>query len=230
MAKPTEKLHPIDSQTIRRAIYIDFEQRIKEDIPQIAGVLIDKEYTCYVVDPRLENAVTNWRIKRRKENWNYIEAKELVLRLLDKAESEDRRIIGYSNAELNTIVNLVGNEKRIKNLYFNANMVNWFKIRRKKTYKRLKAEIKTDECRWNKTVGLKDFLLLDYVDYKYPKDLIGFSAAKSLGDTLKHLEEKKDYGLLPKGVKTKFTQLYKYNIHDCLGMKHLLNYRLLRGD
>ena len=130
--KVLSKLLPIDSDLITRGIYIDFEQRIKEDLPQIAGVLIDDEYTCYVVDPRLENAVKNWQIKRRNENWNYIEVKKLVLRLLDKAESEDRRIIGYSNAELLTIVNLIGDEERISKIYFNANMANWFKLRRKK--------------------------------------------------------------------------------------------------
>ena len=57
--KVSSKLLPIDSDLITRGIYIDFEQRIKEDLPQIAGVLIDDEYTCYVVDPRLENAVKN---------------------------------------------------------------------------------------------------------------------------------------------------------------------------
>ncbi len=224
------KLVPIDSDLITRGIYIDFEQRIKEDIPQIAGVLIDDEYTCYVVDPRLENTVKNLRIKRRKENWNYIEAKVLILKLLDKAESEERRIIGYSNTEINTIVHLIGDEKRIKKLYFNANMATWFKIRRKKTYKRLKAEIKTNESRWNKRVGLKDFLLLDYIDYNYPMDLIHYSPGKSLGDTICFLEERSDYDLLPKGIRNNFSKLYPYNMHDCFGMKYLLEYRLSRGD
>ena len=61
-------------------------------------------------------------------------------------------------------------------------------------------------------------------------DLIHYSAAKSLGDTIKFLEERSDYSLLPKAIKNKFSQLYQYNMHDCFGMKHLLDYRLTRGD
>ena len=228
--KVSSKLLHIDSDLITRGIYIDFEQRIKEDLLQIAGVLIDDEYTCYVVDPRLENAVKNWRIKRRKENWNYTDVKKLVLRLLDKAESEDRRIIGYSNAELLIIVNLIGDEERIIKRYFKANMANWFKLRRKKTYKRLKAGIKTEERRWNKKVGLKDFLQLDYVSYKYPKELLKYSPAKSLCDVIHYLERESDFSLLPKSTLENFNQIYHYNLHDCFGMKHLLEYRNSRGD
>ena len=223
------RLLPIDEKLVERGIYLDFEQALKEEVPQIAGVMVEREYTCNVVDPRLERVAKNRNANRKSERWCYCDAKELVIRLMEKAEDESRRIIGYSTAELETIAKLVSDKKRISSLYYNANMAPWFRKRRKTTYKRLVRNKKNEE-RWNKKVGLKDILELEFIDYDYPGDLKGYSPSKALSDMMKFLEERKDYKLVPRGAKTRFTKLHRYNFHDCAGMKCLLEYRLSRGD
>lgn len=217
----------LDSETLERGIYLDFEQGMNEEIPQIAGVLIDGEYTCYIVDPRLEGAAEDRRVKRRGERWRYREAEELAYSLLNTAEEEGRRIIAYSTAEKITLVELIGEKKRISGLYLNANTASWFRKRRKTTYNRIKREIKRSG-RWRKTVGLKDILGLNFVGYDYPRNLKNYSPGRALRDMLSSLKERGDHELVPKNVKRRFTQLHRYNMHDCAGMKHLLEYRLSR--
>jgi len=218
----------ITHEIITKGIYLDFEKPIKEETPQIAGVLIDDEYTCYVIDPRLKEVAEDRRAKRTTERWRYCDAKELVLSLLDTAEKEDRHIIGYSEAELNTMTDLVGQEDRISERYYNANMAPWFKERRKPTYNRIKR-VKKKSNEWSKTVGLKDILELDFVDYDYPRDLKNYSPASAIRIMLKFLGEKHHYASVPRGPRKNFTILHRYNMHDCKGMRHLLEYRLSRG-
>ena len=149
---------------------------------------------------------------------------------MEIAEDESRRIIGYSTAELETIAKLVSDKKRISSLYHNANMAPWFRKRRKTTYKRIVREIKNEE-RWNKKVGMKDILeRSEFIDYDYASDIKGYSPSKALSDMMKFLEERKDYKLVPRRVKTSFNKLHRYNFHDCAGMNCLLEYRLSRGD
>lgn len=221
---------PVNQETITKGIYLDFEKPIKEETPQIAGVLIDDEYTCYVIDPRLKEAAENRRIDRATEGerWRYCDAEELSLSLLDTAEKEGRHIIGYSEAELKTMTRLVGQEERISELYYNANMGKWFRKRRKTTYNRMLREIKKNP-KWGRSrVGLKDILALDFVDYNYPKDLKNYSPASAIREVLKFLGERHHYASVPESHRKKFTKLHRYNMHDCKGMKHLLEYRLSR--
>ena len=129
------RLLPIGDKMVESGIFLDFEQALKEEVPQIAGVMVAREYTCYVVDPPLERVAKNRNANRKSERWSYFDAKELVIRLMQIAEDESRRIIGYSTAELVTIAKLVSDKKRISSLYHNANMAPWFRKRRKTTTK-----------------------------------------------------------------------------------------------
>ena len=221
------RLPRFDSQTLERGIYLDFEKAEKEKIPQIAGVLIDGEYTCYVVDSRLKGAAEA-RARRPEERWRYCEAKKLIYSLLDIAEEEGRRIIAYSTFEQDIMVELVGEKNRISSLYLNANSASWFRQNKKTTYKRMQREIKKDKSRWSNTVGLKDFLELPAVGYDdYPRYLKGFKPGKALSGMLSDLASKGNHELVKPSVKKRFTKLHRYNEHDCAGMKHLLEYRLL---
>lgn len=224
------KIPSIDENLVARGIFLDFEQMMNEEKPQIAGVLINNEHKCYVIDPRLEIVVRDRIDSRKTENWCYSNAEDLLCRLLKLAEDEERHIIGYSNAEKNNMNLILGKEELINRIYYNANMASWFRKRRRITYKRLIKEIKNDNTRWKKTVGLKDLLELEYVGYNYPKELKRYSPAKALREMMKSLKESENYNLIQKSVKRRFTQIYKYNMHDCFGMKHILMYRLSREN
>ena len=225
-----KEIPPIDEKLVERGIYIDFEKTLRAEIPQILGVMIEGQYICYVIDSCLELAAIN-RIKQKtSENWMYEDPKNLLNKLLRFAEEEQRKIIGYSQSDMKTMIKIIGVKERIENSYFNANMATWFRKRRKTSYKNLLYQIKNDKTNPSNRVGLKDLLSLDYVKYKYPSSINDYSPAKALREMMKCLNERKDYHLVPKGIKKSFGKMYQYNFHDCNGMKHLLEYRLRFGD
>ena len=220
----------LNDEMVSRGIYLDFEMGMEKEIPQIAGVLVDGEYTCYVTDPLLEEAAES-RAGRPGENWRFREAEDLVRWILDKAEGEGRRIMGYSTYDRSIMVRLAGDEEaRIESLYYNANMAKWFRKRRKSTYNKILRAIKKDRKRRRKKVGLKDILMLDFIHYDYPRYLKSYSPGRALREMLGFLEERGEHARVPQSVKTRFTKLHRYNMHDCKGMKHLLEYRLSRGE
>ena len=59
----------IDENLVARGIFLDFEQMMNEEKPQIAGVLINNEYKCYVIDPRLEIVVRDRIESRKRKMW-----------------------------------------------------------------------------------------------------------------------------------------------------------------
>ena len=219
----------MNPEIVNRGIYLDFEKQIDDEKPAIAGVLVDDDYTCYGLDPIIEEAVTILQSSRDNEQWEFQDVNTFALSILERAEQEGRKIIGYTMTERNLLVELIGEEERIDNVYFDANIAPWFRERYRRTYRRLRRENRND-ARWrtNSSVGLKDFLSLGWVGYTYPSDLRNYSPATALGRMRTELQRRGNYQAVARSVKRKFTMIHRYNFHDCKGMKHLLEFRLSR--
>ena len=110
--------------------------------------------------------------------------------------------------------------------YRNANLLvkKFFKDERPRTYKNLLEKSKKDKVNdLNRRVGLKDYLGVDYVKYDYPVDFECFSPAGTISEIEKAITNKKI-----KQATDAFGKLIKYNEHDCIGMKHLIDYAFSR--
>lgn len=221
----------MNPDVVSKGIYLDFEKQIEDEKPAIAGVLIDEDYSCFGLDPTLECAVTYLQSNRVNEEWNFQDANTFAQNILERAENEERLIIGYTNAERDLLVELTGEQVRIDNVYFDANFSPWFREKYRRTYRRLLRENRNDS-RWrtNRRVGLKDYLSLDWIGYPYPPDLKNYSPATALGRMRTEIQSRGGYQNVPRSVKKKFTMIYRYNFHDCKGMRHLLEFRLSRDS
>ena len=213
---------------LNKAIFIDVEMRKSREVdpwdnPPIVGVLIDGEYTAYACKSFLETSVAYQKLNKKEQNWKYSPSTELVFsNLIDLATREGRKIVAYSNHE-KKVMNAIFPDKKtiIKDIYVDANMKNWFKKNRGTTFRRLKKNKKGE---YNKSVGLKDFLHLDYVDYEIPNFFKGFSPAAALSRIEKQIATHGSHSDIKSRRKSDFTNLYTYNLHDCKGMEALLHY------
>ena len=75
-------------------------------------------------------------------------------------------------------------------------------------------QIKNDRTNPSNRVGLKDLLSLDYVKYKYPSSINDYSPAKALREMMKYLVERKNYNLVPKAIKERFSKIYQNTKHQ----------------
>ena len=206
----------ISRDEAKSAIYLDFEGN-KDKPPSFAGTVIDGEYQGTFFEEEFKSVA-----RHRKMFLQNLPG--FTGKLFRRAETEKRMIIAWSTHELKF---LSESHPEIETHYLNANklVMGWFKDNRKPTIKKLKAKIAEEKLFMKRNPGLKDLLQLDYVDYDYPKDLKGFSPSKEITRVRKQLTNQSGlYKNLSRGAKVALGKMIKYNEHDCMGMKHLINY------
>ena len=196
----------------RRAIWIDFEGR-KNQEPCLAGVLVDGDYSSIILNPNFV------RISEKK-NLRQLSLGDFVLDMLSCSYQHNRVIVAWSEHELKIMEEF--DSVNLYKKYRNANLLvkRFFKKRRRVTYKNLLEKSKKDkENKLNRGVGLKDYLGVDFVKYDYPVDFECFSPAGTISEIEKAISNKKI-----KQATNSFGELINYNEHDCIGMKHLIDY------
>ena len=211
-----------------KAIFVDVEMRMKREVdswqePPMVGVLIDGVYTAYACKAFLKSSVEYQNQKKGEQNWIYSEsAKQVFSKLIDIAVNDGRKIVSYSNHE-KKVMNAIFPDRKalIKKIYVDANMKDWFKKNRGTTFRKLKRNKKGE---YGESIGLKDFLSLEYVDYEIPKFFKGFSPASALTRIENQIKTHGVHSKIKPRRKADFTNLYSYNFHDCKGMETLLRY------
>jgi len=204
----------------RRAIWLDFEGGINK-VPSLAGVLVEGRYSAIILHPDFGSLAKNRKLVQQTfENF--------VGDTLSTASQEERVIAAWSEHELNQMEGF--DDRILKACYRNANklVLNFFRKERPKTMKKLRKQNKKDRAegkRRNSNVGLKDLLGLDYIEYVYPSRFKSFKPAKTIsqmdGQLAKHGG---NYRRVATDAKRAFTQLIRYNEHDCRGMACMVDY------
>jgi len=204
----------------RRAIWLDFEGG-KDKPPSLAGVLVDDLYSATILNPDFASLAKNRKLIQRS-------LADFVRDTLATAARENRVVAAWSEHELNQMEEF--DEGILEACYRNANklVLNFFRKKRPKTMKRLRQQIKRDkaEGKWrNNNVGLKDLLGLDYIEYDFPDRLESFKPAKTISQMEDQLARHGgNYRKVATGAKRAFTQLIRYNEHDCRGMAYMVDY------
>ena len=206
----------ISKDEAKSAIYLDFEGN-KDKPPSFAGTVIDGEYQGTFLEEEFKSVARHRKMFLQ-------DLPDFTAKLLRKAETEKRIIIAWSTHELDF---LSESHPNIEEYYLNANklVMKFFRDNRKRTIKKIKAKIDEEKLFMKRKPGLKDLLQLDYVDYNYPKAFVGFSPSKEITRVRKQLTNKSGlYKNLSRGAKVALGKMIKYNEHDCMGMKHLIEY------
>ena len=202
----------------RRAIWLDFEGGINK-VPSLAGVLVEGRYSAIILHPDFGSLAKNRKLVQQTfENF--------VGDTLSTASQEERVIAAWSEHELNQMEGF--DDRILKACYRNANKLVLKFFKNKPTFKKLKKQNKKDKAegkRRNSNVGLKDLLGLDYIEYVYPSRFKSFKPAKTIsqmdGQLAKHGG---NYRRVATDAKRAFTQLIRYNEHDCRGMACMVDY------
>ena len=199
----------------RRAIWLDFEGGINK-VPSLAGVLVEGRYSAIILHPDFGSLAKTRKLVHKSFG-------DFVGDTLSTASQEERVIAAWSEHELNQMKEF--DDGILKKRYRNANklVLNFFKP--KPTFKKLKKKVKKADG-WHKNkVGLKDLLGLEYIKYSYPDNLKSFSPSETISRMEGQLAQHGgNYRKVATGAKTAFTELIRYNKHDCRGMKHLIDY------
>ena len=202
----------------RRAIWLDFEGGINK-LPSLAGVLVEGRYSAIILHPDFGSLAKTRKLVHKSFG-------DFVGDTLSTASQEERVIAAWSEHELNQMEGF--DDGILKKRYRNANKLVLKFFKDKPTFKKLKKQNKKDKAegkRRNSNVGLKDLLGLDYIPYDYPDCLESFSPAKTIsrmdGQLATHGG---NYCKVAIGAKNAFTQLIKYNEHDCKGMACMVDY------
>lgn len=180
-----------------RAVYLDFEGLMKEP-PALAGWACEFELTQVVLDDRLELAA-------RESDLPAKDLDELVAGLLEKCEEEGRAVVGFSQAEKNTVGRYTSRD--LSPVYRDARLI------AKRWINRLHPDA---EVAWE----LKE--LLEFIGFPWPSFLGEGKATKKIRYVREMLGRKGSYDDLTATAKRHWTNLLTYNRIDCLGMRDLV--------
>lgn len=180
-----------------RAVYLDFEGLMKEP-PALAGWACEFELTQVVLDQRLELA-------GRRSDLAVEGLDELVAGLLEKCEDEGRVVVGFSQAEKNTVDRHTS--RNLSPIYRDARLI------AKRWVNRLHPEV---EVAWE----LKE--LLEFIGFPWPRYLGEGKATKKIRYVREMLGRKGSFDELTGTAKRFWTNLLTYNRIDCLGMRDLV--------
>ena len=204
----------------RRAIWLAFEGGINK-LTSLAGVLVEGRYSAIILHPDFGSLAKNRKLIQRSLG-------DFVRDTLTTAARENRVVAAWSEHELNQMEEF--DEGILEACYRNANklVLNFFVKKRPKTMKKLRKQNKKDKAegkRRNSNVGLKDLLGLDYIKYNYPSRFKSFKPAKTISRMDDQLARHGgNYRKVATGAKRAFTQLIRYNEHDCRGMPCMIDY------
>jgi hypothetical protein len=200
---------------LKRAIFLDFES-FKDGPPLLAGTLIDGVFKQIVLDERLRLAATCKGIPFRK-------LIDFVERLVEKAESEARNIVGFSTKERNDIRENSGHD--VSSRY--VNMLTLAKKWRKRFHGSRHEEVKRMRERMRRRgqyINGEGNRLTDFAN------IIGFPPSRCYGHgheasrlryVIGQLMRRGRYEALTPVAKAKWTKALKHNDYDVRALEIL---------
>jgi hypothetical protein len=181
-----------------RAVYVDFEG-FAEKPPSLIGIVCEYEFYQVVLSEELRPAADYKGLRAQTVS-------EIGRELITRCQSENRLIVGYSQAELQEFECYGGLELGL--LYRDARMIG------RRWINRLHPG---DVTEWR----LKT--LLEYIGYAASPHLGDGVVTTRLRSVLTGLARTQgDYARLTPTQKRKWTNLLQYNRIDCLGMRDLV--------
>lgn len=204
------KSQKVTHREARNGIYIDFEGNI-EWPPSILGVLVDDEIHQFIVEDALASFS---ELSNTRYQVTVAALDEALLKVIVMAETENRRLFGYTNHELAVV------EQFVTNTY----IVEWFRVAYVNAKKPIDRYI-SQKSRNGTMDALEDRSLatrMPIVGMTYSPGC----GAGIVGPGLSRLRAqvgKRDSALdVPKGAKTHWWRILSHNSTDLIALKKLL--------
>lgn len=226
------KLTDLTQPALDRAIFFDFEMREADETPALIGMLCEDDFQQVALDSQLHTAAEYTNNKEDDSRVYTANPHEYLADLINRAESEDRLLIAYTNHEKDILNEMfsIRSESRLfveelDHLYLNANAKRWFK----RNYPaECETALQVEQARLVQagqlppsgrvTLGLKPLLRMPIVNYESANHVGIGSPAKAIAYVRSHSRP------LTTAAKRKWSNLLTYNAHDVIGMKHLLQF------
>jgi len=188
----------ITREEAKRAICIDFEGFVDKE-PSLIGIAIGAKLKQVALDPGLGLAAKAKRMR--------VQIGELTVRaLLEQADKEKRRIVGFSQ-----------HEKRVCKAFYGLDLSPFYADARliaKKWMAKANPNLR------RRTKSLKDYMKL--IDYKRRSYLGERQSTQRIRAVRDMCAKRGSYEALTRTVKGKWTKLLEHNKDDVLGMRELV--------
>jgi hypothetical protein len=189
----------LTKEIARRGIYIDFEC-YRDEEPTLLGILLEGNFEQVVFLEDLKPAV-------RASNLEFAYLESAIADILDLATRECRRIITYSEYDLNKIKEYTNLGKNVEYFYTNARKI---------------ADIWQKEYLESKEINNSLKSVAEKIGKPYPKYLLKKNPTKIIRKIKKALSREQEFAKLPDDAKKDWGNLLEYNRYDCWVMQEFL--------
>ena len=190
----------ITKQQVINGIYLDFEG-FSDKKPSLTGMIIDNHFQQVVHERTLEQAAS-------AKGLPLISFEKTISWIIDKAETQKRKVFAYSSHELNVVHAFTNHGNAFALHYKDGRKIakRWF-----------------NRKHYGKTIGgwgLKDFM--EFLCDPIPKYFGQSKATKTLKYIMEMLPKKNTYEELTPAAKKGWTNLLTYNKWDCHALQKLM--------
>lgn len=216
MQRPKKSISPIDW---KRAMYIDFEGRVK-DPESFLGVACEGKWIVYILEPLLWSAATHGHIKGRVIATTRTDAFRLIR---SRAESESRVIAAWSQREQDAIQRTPEFSEEDRD-WWQANLIDAKKPAKKMA--RLLG-IHIEERKSSRTGNINKNSLASYLKatgYQVPRLHGPNNSAQRILYVRNQIISKGSFENITSTAKRKWTNGLSHNFHDCIGLAHVMNF------
>lgn len=200
-----------------RAIYIDFESRVK-DPESLLGMACEGVWSVCILEPELWSAAAHSHPKGEVKAMDPLEAFGAIRQ---RAVTEQRIVAAWSSREGDGIRETRGLPPGDEQWWEN-NLVD-AKKHAKKMARDLKIPISPRESTMGK--GLNKHSLASYMEatgYRVPAVHGPGNAAQRILYVRKQILAKGSFDAITRSAKTKWTNGLSHNYHDCIGLSHVM--------
>jgi hypothetical protein len=214
VTKALRQIQPVEWQ---RAIYIDFESRMK-DPESLLGHACEGAWSVYIIEPELWSAASHGHAKGRVIAETVQEALRVIRR---RAEAEQRIIAAWSSREHEGISNMLELSESERQ-WWADNLVD------AKKYAKPMARQLNLTIRPRKSViggGMKKHPLASYMDavgYKVPAIHGPNNAAQRILYVRRQILAKGSFDAITPTAKKKWANGLSHNYHDCIGLAYVM--------
>jgi len=203
--RPAHRSASLTSTEADRAIYIDFEGFTYRS-PDLLGILCEENFKQVVLKRLLVSTSSSG-------STSFQPIQSILLELKRRAESENRKIIAYSEHEAN-----------VARRYAQIDLLPVYKNARIIAESMSRHEFRRDH---SAPQTLKDHLAL--LDFEYPPHIGVGQATTRLRIVQESIRYCGNYERCPESVKREWRNLLEYNRLDCVGMRFLVETAVFRN-
>lgn len=203
----------------KRAIYIDFEGRVN-DPESLLGVACEGQWIVYILEPLLWSAATHGHNKGQVVAITKIEALRLIR---NRAETESRVIAAWSHREQDAILQTPEITAEERSWW----LTNLIDAKRPAKKMARASGIHIEGRKSTRSGGVNKNSLASYMHatgYRVPRIHGPNNSAQRILYVRNQIISKGSFENITSTAKRKWTNGLSHNLHDCIGLAHVMTF------